>query len=243
MARKSVIAAALIATAITLEPLAFAYILPAEVILSTMAKRRAEIAFTTIVAEGTYQRGSGPPLAVWEAIQAGLAYRRERKGPNGTEVALTTQSRRWTFKLGEKAPPPVKIAGDLFLTFIGASEKDSGGARGHAFLRALGIDESVVSLARLDKRVAYIIGAKPWEPKKPQLWVDKEFFVPTRLIEVDKQGSVTDTRLLGFGSATTGEWYPARVEVWRDGNLIEATNYSSAQLNEEVAEELLKPPS
>jgi hypothetical protein len=227
----------------TLPAIAFAYVLPAEAILSTMAKRRAEIAFNTIVAEGTYQPSGGASANVWEVLIPGRVRRIERKTPQVTEIQLMRETKRWAYKLGDKGVAGQKFAGDLLLTFLGANDKDPGGSRGSAFIRARGIDESVVSLSRLDKRACYVIGAKPWETKKPQLWVDKEFYVPARLIEVDKQsGAVTDTRLLGYGSAVTGEWYPQRVEVWKDGNLVETTTYSSARLNEEVNDDLLKPP-
>src|SRR5258708_3299970 len=200
-----------------LPAIALAYILPAEAILSTMARRRAEIAFSTLVAEGTYQASGGPTATVWEVLVPGRVRRVERKRPASPEITLIKETKRWSYKLGEKSPAPTKGPSDLFLVFLGASDKDPGGGRGSAFLRSRGIDESVVSLSRLDKRASFVIGAKPWESKKPQLWVDKEFFLPSRLVEVDKQsGSITDTRLLGYGSAATGEWYPQRIEVWKD---------------------------
>jgi hypothetical protein len=223
---------------------ALAYVLPAEVVLATIAKKRADIAFSTLIAEGTYQKGSSPPETVWECVVPGRAHRIERKSGAGTDVTLSTSSKRWSFKLGEKPAPATKSPPDPILVFIGASEKDPGGSRGSAFLRSRGIDDNVVSLARLEKRPNFIIGAKPWEPKKAQLWVDKEFYLPSRLIEVDKQsGSITDTRFLGYGSAATGEWFPQRIEVYKDGALVETTTYSSARLNEDVNDELIKPPS
>jgi hypothetical protein len=219
--------------------LALGYILPAEPILAGIAKRRSEIAFVTLVAEGTHQKVDGPVLAVWECIRAGKAHRIERKGGQNTELTMVIPGKRWTFKLGERASAPVKIPGDLMFSFLGTTEKDPGGQRGLAFLKARGIDDSMVSLARFDRRVSYVIGAQHWEVTKPQLWIDKELSVPTRLIEVDKQsGAITDTRLYGFGSAVTGEWFPQRVEVWRNGSLAETTTYTSARLNEEVNEDL-----
>src|SRR5262245_44668186 len=68
----------------------FAYILPAEAVLSGVARRRAEIGFSSIVVEGTYQRGEGgPSLQVWEAIKANRAHRVERRDGTNTEVQLT----------------------------------------------------------------------------------------------------------------------------------------------------------
>lgn len=221
---------------------AFAYILPSEAILSAVARRRSEIGFSTLVAEGTFQRGDGPSLVVWEAIKANRVHRIERRDGTNTEVTLTVPGKRWAFKAGERAPAAQKWPGDLLFTFFGSTEKDS--SRTSQFLRAYDIDDNVVSLSRLDKHVAYVIGAKAWETNKPQLWIDKDLFLPIRLITVDRgSGAVTDIRLLGVGEAITGQWYPQRIEVWQNGKLIESTTYSSARLNEEVSEDLFKTPA
>jgi outer membrane lipoprotein-sorting protein len=242
--KQGAIAVLAVAVASTIPAIALAYVLPADAIFSTMARKRVEIDFKTLVAEGTYQAGGGPPVSIWEVMIPGRVRRIERKSKEATEITLIKENKRWSYRIGEKAAPSAKAPPDIVLTFLGANDKDPGGARGSAFLRSRGIDESTVSLSRLDKRAAYVIGAKPWEANKPQLWVDKEYYLPCRLIEVDKQsGSITDTRFLGYGSAVTGEWYPQKIEVWKDGNLVESTTYTSARLNEEVNDDLLKPPS
>lgn len=220
------------------------YILPAEAIFSAVARRRSEIAFNTIVAEGSWQQGEGAPVPVWEAIREGKAHRIERKAPGATQVLLTVGSKHYNFQLGTKAPPPAKVSGDLIFTFLGNADKDGGGQRGMTFLKQHGIDDNEITLGRMGKRIAYVIGAKPWETNKPQLWIDKEMMVPLRLIEVEKpSGSIVDTRLIGIGSATTNEWFPQRIEVWRDGKLVETTTYTSARINEEVSEDLFRAPS
>jgi hypothetical protein len=245
MERKSImksVAALALAGLVFIPLVASAYLLPADAILSTAARKRAELAFTTIVAEGTFQRGDGPPLQVWEAVRANKAHRIERRDGNNTEVALTVPGKRYSFKTGERAPAPQKSNGDLIFTFFASTEREPG--RTSQFLRAHDIDDNVVSLSRLDGRVAYVIGAKPWELNKSQLWIDKDLFLPIRLIHVDRQsGSVTDTRFLGVGSALTSEWFPQRIELWKDGKLVESTTYSSARLNEEVSEDLFRPPA
>lgn len=241
----AITASAITVLAATFTPrVALGYVLPAEVILANSAKRRADIAFTTIVAEGTWQREGGPPMDVYEVIKEGRAHRVEKKGAAGTEVELTVGAKRWTFKLGDRPAQPAKSAGDLLLTFLGTAEKEGGSQRGIQFLEQRGVDTNVVSLSRFDRRVVYVIGAKPWDLSKPQLWIDKNLLVPVRMIEVDKAtGAVTDTRLYGIGSAITGEWFPQRVELWRDGKLVEATSYRSARLNEEVNEDLFRAPT
>lgn len=220
-----------------------AYLLPAEVILSNVAKRRSDIAFSTIVVEGTYQRGDAAPVPVWEVIKEGKVHRIERRAPGATEIVLTVPGRRWTYKLGEKPGAASKIPSDLVFHFLGSTDKDAGGQRGITFVRQRGIDDNEVSLGRFEDRPVYIIGAKPWETNKPQLWIDKALSAPVRLIEVDRSGSITDTRLYGIGSELTNEWFPRRIEVWRDGKLVESSTYTKAELNAEVGDDLFRTPS
>jgi len=230
-----------IIVAIPPEP-ALGYILPADAILSAAAKRRAGIAFKTLIAEGKYTKGE-TTVTAWEAIHASKAYRVEHKGPSSTNVRLTVGKNLWTFSLGEAAKPQ-SGKNNLILTFLGTPEKDPGGRRGMSFLEQHGIDRTVMSLSRLDRRIVYVIGAAPGETDKPQLWMDKEYLLPVRLITVDKKAGVTrDVRLFGYGSAATGEWFPRRVEVWENGTLVEKTTYTRARLNDDVDPELFKPPT
>ncbi len=226
-------------------PVALAAIPSADQILSRAAARRASIAFKTLVAEGYRQdTPSGPSHPVWEAIWVGKGHRVEEKTSGGSQVSLTVKGRRWRYQLGEKAPAPNAIGTDLFTSFLGRPEKDPGGRRSVAFLTQRGIDHRVVSLSRLGKRIAYVIGAGPRDLTKPQLWFDKELLLPIRLIEMDKVSKeTTDTHLIGYGSPTTKEWYPKRVDVIKGGKLIKRVHYQSTKLNTALSADLFRPPS
>lgn len=226
-----------------IEGQALSYLLPAEAILASVANRRDAIGFDTLVAEGHYQKGNEAPIPVWEVIRANKAHRIERKREGNTEITLTSGGRRWRYQLGEKGAAPSKADADLVLTFLANTDKDPGASRAVTFCKRLGIDLDTVSMGRLDKRPAFIVGAKPWEPNKPQIWIDKQYRVPVRLIQVDASGQVTDTRLYGYGSPATSEWYPNRIEVWQNGQRAEVTIYDRAQLNLPVDDKLLSPPS
>lgn len=220
---------------------AAAYILPADAILGSVARRREGLAFKSIVVSGVTRRGvSGPEQDVWEAIVPGGIHRREVRTAERTDVTLTAGSRRWTWREGDKAaasritPDPIVV----FLAQTSAENRD-----GRALLEAYGIDTDVVSLSRLDRTVAYVIGAKPWEPAKPQLWIDKSYRVPLRLIVVDpKTGDTTDTRYIGYGAAQTGEWWPRKIEVYKNGQLVETTTYTDVEVNEPLDKGLFAPP-
>jgi hypothetical protein len=215
---------------------------PADAILANVGARRARIGFSTIVAEGTVEMGE-QRFPVWEAIKAGKARRVEYRKPEGTEVELTTEGKRWRFATGKPAGQPERISSDLFLTFLARLDGDPGGRNGILFLKRHQIDSEVVNLGRMDRRIAYVIGAHAWELDKPQLWIDKEYLVPTRWIRKAEDGAMEDVRLTGWGSGSTDEWYPRRIEVWRNGQLVEATTYDRARLNESVESSLFEPPS
>lgn len=244
MRRKSLPVWALtLAAAVAAPAVALAYILPADAILSSVAARRARIDFSTLVAEGTRQNGDGVRIPVWEGIRAGKAHRIEHRGPDQTDVILTVDKKRWRFTLGQPPGTPERVTADLIMTFLGTPARDPGGRRGILFLKRHKIDEDVISLDRLKGRIAYVIGAKPWEEEKPQLWIDKEFLLPIRLLTKGDDGSTVDVRLLGYGSGATGEWFPRRIETYRNGDLVESVTYDSAELNTNLDDALFEPPS
>jgi hypothetical protein len=103
-----------------------------------------------------------------------------------------------------------------------------------AALKAVSVNTEVVSYARFDGRVAYLIGSKPWETDKPQVWFDKDLLVPLRVVTLQKDGSAQtrlDVRLLGWGSPVGGAWYPAAVEIWRGDVLVRRTLTESLDRN------------
>lgn len=221
-----------------------AYILPADAILASIASRRIVIGFSNLIAEGMVKRGREPPQAIWEAISANGPRRIETKTDAGTQVRLVLRNKTWRFTLGSTTKTSERTEDDLILAFITRVEKDPGGQRGLAFCTKHGIDVDVVSLGRQDGDPVYIIGAKPWEPNRPQLWIHKDLRVPVRWIRVDKQTSiVTEVRLRGFGDELTSEWYPHRVERWENGLLTETVTYQQVKLNQKLDKKLFRPPT
>lgn len=245
MTRNSLRAGATIVTALVTfcSSTALAYLLPADAILSSVSKRRAKVGLSSIVVEGTVEVGENAPHAVWEAIAPGKqAHRVEHKLEGATRVVQTVAGRRYSFTLGEKAARPSIVKDDLIVRFLGANAPDPGGNNGIRFVERLGINAEVVSLSRLDRRVVYVIGAKPWETNKPQLWIDKSLRVPVRLIQVDGRGTVIDTRYLGFGSPVTSEWFPRVIERYENGTLVHRAVYDKVDLNLPLEPQLFEAP-
>jgi hypothetical protein len=119
-----------------------------------------------------------------------------------------------------------------FFTLGGTLEQEQARERLYKAMVHMKVDPEVVSLARFDGRVAWLIGSKPWEEGKSQLWLDKETLMPLRLVEVKKDGkSRTEMRLLGYGSAEAGSWFPKVIEVHKDGALIRRSIVRTADKN------------
>lgn len=81
-------------------------------------------------------------------------------------------------------------------------------------LTALGAAASTSSLARADRRVAVVIGARAGDRSRPQLWLDQETGRPVRVLgKVASQ--LWEARLLEPASIATGRRAPRVVEIWR----------------------------
>ena len=236
-------AGGVMAVALALGAPALAYILPADAILSKVGAHRAELSIDALLVEGTRTRGD-QTRKVWWAFRTGKGHRLQVQGPDGTQVTLTVGDRTWQFALGAGGATPTRIKSDLFQDLLFPRSADPGGKRGEAFLGRNGIDASVVALSRHDGRIAYVIGAKPWEGNKPQLWIDKELKVPLRLVTVNAATNVVEElRLSGFGGELVDQWFPRRIERWENGALVEVTEVSAIEVNPELDKDLLAPPS
>lgn len=217
---------------------AFAFVLPTDAILSSVAKRRAQLVFKSLALHGRYKSGDEPERDVYEVVTR-KARRREIKTNDSTIVELVRGSSRWLYRSGEPQPKPERITLPHLLDVFLVSGNDQDAEK---LLRAWDIDTKTVSLGRFEKRIAYVIGAKPWETDKPQLWVDKELMAPLRLMGKDAKGRRIEIRTLGYESAQTNEWYPQRVELLEDGKLVESVSYHRVELDPEFDPALLEAP-
>jgi hypothetical protein len=80
----------------------------------------------------------------------------------------------------------------------------------------LGVNLAVVALSRADRKVAVVVGAKPGERERPQLWIDKE---TGRVLRISGRvaGQLWEARFLDAGSLATGRRAPRGIELWRAG--------------------------
>jgi hypothetical protein len=212
----------------------------ADGILASAARRREALGVRTLIVEGVLRRPGQDDLKVRELLLAGAGHRVELGEGKDQLVILTLGARQWRWRAGERPTQSTLARPSLVLAFLGDSAAHA--AVGRELLAAYDVDDDVVALTRLDRQIAFSIGARAWEPDKPQLWIDKSYRTPVRLVEVDGGGHRVETRLLGWGAAQTGEWWPQRIERWVDGQRAEVTVYVELLVNEPLDAGLFRPP-
>jgi len=125
---------------------------------------------------------------------------------------------------------------DMWFTSGPPLEAPAAQKRLTAAMTALGVDVDTVSYSRFDSRVNYVIGSKPWEPGKAQVWLDKESLNLSRVVwfsGADKKVK-NEMRLLGWGSSAGGEWLPEVLERYRGGELVERATLTNVERNKPV---------
>lgn len=218
---------------------AAAYLPAATVVLERVADRRHDVGFSTVVAEGYTETGAGP-VPVWMALRAGRALRLEIRKPGGTEVELLVGRDLYRIVPGG-VPSPERRRADPFFELLGDVRRDPRGQRGLALLARMGIDPEVVTLTRFDGRPVFVIGARPGELDRPQLWIDKEYLAPARWLLPNAEGTLEDFRLTGYAVPTAGPWFPERMEHWRGEQLLRRVTFTRAKLNVRVEPRLFSP--
>lgn len=227
--------------AIALPSTAQAYIDPAPVILEKAARARAALDLQSLRVEGAHIEGRDRhPLERGFAVGTGY-YTEIRLGPEAVLIELVRDGRRWSHRLGEAAGTPSPHSQDLWLTMVVHDARDPGGRNALAFLRHHGIDPSVVSLGRQQRRPVYIIGAQPGQLDVPQLWLDKELLVPVRLMRKDGD-DLRETLLLGFHGPVTGPFFPEEIEERVGDRVLRTTRIDRVEPNAPLEPRRLEAP-
>ena len=150
------------------------------------------------------------------------------------------------------------------LLFPKGADLDETSARMLEAIEAVGIDVAQVSLGRYAGGFAYVIGAKPWENGRPQLWLDKTTYQPVRLLwpagaspskakpaaasaapdpnaptspAMAPGAGMHELRLLGYVGGL-----PRRIEEWEDGRLLRRSEVVQVRTNQGLPESLFALP-
>ena len=228
---------------------ALAYIPPTEFLLGQMAdrRRRTEVRDLTVVLTAELLDVDAP---VEERIylKNPERLRLERETPDGTTVTIEREGKR-----AQGTPESQKRvttgSPDLLAQLLvpKGSDVEAMAARVLAALQALGVDTKVVSLTMYGTDVrenAFVIGARPWEPDKPQVWLDSTTFLPVRVITVDATSKARlETRFLDYGSSGTGDWFPRIIESYKGKERVQRAEVSEIKANQELPETLFQLPA
>lgn len=108
-------------------------------------------------------------------------------------------------------------------------------------LTQLGLDVTITSLGRFEKKIAYVLGVQYPDESKSQLWVDRETFRPIRWLLV-RGGDVEAHELLEFRYSNwqqvEGAWYPMIVEMYERGQLVRKIVADHIRINPVLPKEL-----
>ena len=110
-------------------------------------------------------------------------------------------------------------------------------------LSNLGIDISVSSLGKFDGRIALVIGAEYPDSTVPQVWLDKESFLPLRIMILDTKSPYSGQR--SFLEIRYANWqrigkisYPMQIEFIQDGATVRAIKVDSYKINPSFSKDL-----
>ncbi|MBI4817232.1 MAG: hypothetical protein HY791_13300 [Deltaproteobacteria bacterium] len=218
-----------------------------ESLTSSTLDRRVRGNLSTLVLTGVRKRSETDdhPVRVKEWIRIGQGHRLELEDDTGKQIVLITRGLRYEWRDGKGAPKPTRAKADVLSTFL---TNPMGVPEAVRFLAEQKIDVEEINLGRISGQVAYVVGAKPWESEKNQLWIDKQLKAPLALKKSEKADgdskgrSINEVRWLEWGSGQTEEWFPRRIEVLKSGTLVELTIYESVEPNVELDDRLFDPP-
>lgn len=104
-----------------------------------------------------------------------------------------------------------------------------------------GIDMAVVALGRFDEKIAFVIGAERPDEPVPQVWIDKETFLPLRWVMRTEDGSGGETVLdIRYADWRQIEhvWYPMQIAFYEGEKLVREIKVSTVKTNLTFPEEL-----
>ncbi len=127
----------------------------------------------------------------------------------------------------------------VFLQYLFFVEKSVSADRWVRLMRSVNVDTKVNTLTRAGSRLAVVLGAKEWERDRPQFWLDKDRYLPLRLM-VEEKKHLIDIQWSQWGSRTTGDWFPQRIEVRSDGELIDACTVDALDANKAMSPDLFR---
>jgi len=214
--------------------LVVAYVMPAYSILRRYAASRDDLTLTGLKVDGL---GAASPAVArdvasalgttWTAGDLPLTSTLYVKYPGRCRLELASPDSgkslavAWsTGKLRTEGPEfaAARVALEQVCAVFALKSAGEGETRAalEKHLLALKVDTRATSLGRFAGALAFIIGNRA--DGNAQLWLYKEHFLPARLRFTDDRGT-WDVRFIDYSSATTSDWLPRVVEVYKGQEL------------------------
>jgi outer membrane lipoprotein-sorting protein len=94
-------------------------------------------------------------------------------------------------------------------------------------------------------RPVFVIGAAAGDLHSHQLWIDKDRLLFVRSLEPDDRDSTktVDIRFDNYVKLSGGGWLSERVEIFRDGKLVQREEYSDVRTNIRIDPQIFVPPA
>ena len=167
----------------------------------------------------------------------------------GADADVTVRTEKGTLTRRPGAPEAVgkTFPSPLwdFLTIGAPLQRRDAAERLKAALQAIKVDIDIVSYARFDGHVNFLIGSKAFETDKPQVWLNKDTLLVTRVVSMKKVGDAVvraDLRLLGWGSPVGGNWFPKTIEYYEGETLKWRAHTRDVERNEHIDRALFDLP-
>ena len=109
-------------------------------------------------------------------------------------------------------------------------------------LNRLGVETTISSLGRLDEKVVFVLGARYPDESVSQLAIDKETFLPVRLLLVDQGVAGADRRLEIFYRSwrkVQSGWFPFQVDFTINGRLAREIQVADLRINPSIPADLM----
>lgn len=243
---------ALVVAVCLASPVAHAYIVSAEFILNQLAERRAALELKDLTVQLVSDTdGVDAPVDERIYLKRPERLRHVRELPSGETVVIERDGKR-----AEGSETELKRSTTRSIEMLGVLLAPSGAddtARAQRLLtslKTLGVDTTTVSLTLYGadaRESAYVIGARPWEKDKPQLWLDQTTYLPVRLIHfIQESGKAVryESRFTDYGSAAAGAFFPRVIENFRGDVRIRRAEVSELKANQDLPDTLFQlPPS
>ena len=227
-----------------------AYLLPAGFLIHQMADRRVKTEVRDCVVQLTAEvEGQNDPVEERIYVKSPERIRIERDLGETEWVSVEREGKRAEGKsdaLKVSQAPSTELLAALLMPR--GRDADEMSARTVGTLQAAGIDTKVVGITIYGKdarETAYVIGAKPHETDKPQIWLDTNTFLPVRLISFVSEGGKQvryESRFFDYATGS-GDFFPRVIENYKAGKLVRRAEVSDVKVNQDLPETLFQVPA